>query len=64
MRAVRLGRPPPEKISGGLKDELIPFGNGEWSAKAKARLTVFLTTRNADVKAGLSEPTSSFNGRC
>jgi len=60
-RAVWLGRHPAEKISVGPNDKLIQLGNLELSVKAKACLTVFRTVRNAGVKAGLREPTCSFN---
>ncbi|PIN77922.1 hypothetical protein COV15_00915 [Candidatus Woesearchaeota archaeon CG10_big_fil_rev_8_21_14_0_10_34_12] len=62
--AVWLGRHPAEKISVGPKVELIQVGNLEKSASAKAQLTVFLTRRNAEVKAGASEHTMAFNGSC
>lgn len=61
-RAVWLGRHPSEKISEGPNDKLIYVGNVEWSVKAKACLTVFRIVRNAEVKAGLSEPLMAFNG--
>ena len=41
--AVWLGRHPAETISAGRNGELISVGNGELSAEAKARLTVFRT---------------------
>ncbi len=56
-RVVWLGRHPVEKISIGPKDRLIQLGNLELSARAKACLTVFSTVRNAEAKAGPSEPT-------
>ena len=56
IRTVWLGRHPAEKISVGPKGRLIPFRNRELSARAKACLTVFQTIRDAEAKAGSSEP--------
>ena len=56
MWTVWLGRHPVEKISIGPNDKLIHVRNVEWSAKAKAYLTVFRTEREIDLKEGLSEP--------
>ena len=61
-RVVWLGRHPIEKISIGPNDKLIYVGNVEWSAMAKACLTVFRKARNAEVKAGHNEPLMIFNG--
>ena len=52
---VWLGRHPAEMVSVGPKGRLIPFRTRELSARAKAGLTVFLTIRNAEAKAGSSE---------
>ncbi len=60
-RAVWLGRHPAEKISAGPNGKLIQVGNLELSAEAKAYLTVFCTTRNAEMKVWLSDPTWLFN---
>ena len=61
-RAVCLGRDPSEKISEGPNDKLIQVGNLEWSVRAKACLTVFQTTRKAELKDGPNEPLMTFNG--
>ena len=61
-RVVWLGRHPAEKISVGPNDKLIQVGNLEWSARAKACLTVFRKARNAELKDGPTDPLMIFNG--
>ena len=55
-QTVRLGRHPAENVSVGPKVLLIRFRNPEQSARAKVGLTVSSFARDAEAKAGSSEP--------
>jgi len=59
---VWLGRYSPEKVSGEPKGLLKGVRNILSSVRAKAGLTVFCKTRNADSKEGLNDRQYCFGG--
>ena len=56
--AVWVGRHAPENQTGAPKGWLRRVRNPPWSVRAKANLTVFWSTRDADAKAWSNEPPS------